>query len=51
MLKQLKKPFGGRLKTQVTTAGEILREVEWTVNLFKSKLEDPAGIIMVHKLD
>ena len=50
ILKLMKKPDGGRLKVLVTAAGGVLKEVEWSVNLLKSKQEVPAGMIMLHKI-
>jgi two-component system, chemotaxis family, CheB/CheR fusion protein len=51
ILKLLKNPDGGRLKLQVITAGGTVKEVEWAVNLLKSKLKAPAGVILLHKID
>jgi two-component system, chemotaxis family, CheB/CheR fusion protein len=50
ILKLFKKPDGGKLKAFVTTAGGVSKEVEWSVNLLKSKQEVPAGMILIHKI-
>ncbi len=48
--KLLDKPDGGQLKFKVSTAGGVLKEVDWSVKILKTKQKVPDGIILFHKI-